>query len=916
MSHSSNQPVAVGLRLYRALARAFPYEFKNAYGDELVQVTEEAIEPIWRRHGLIGLVRLLVDVAIRIPLEYLAEFRQDVTYGLRVLAASPGFTAVALISLTLGIGVATSAFSEMNGFILRDVPAIQNPDGLVLMKSSMGWPDYERYRDRTDLFSSTMAYVAPVLLGVSTGGQTERTWGHLVTASYFPTLRVSPWLGRFFAADEEKPGYPPTAVVSYRLWQGRLGSDPSIIGKALRVNGQSCTIVGVGPENFQGASPMMYNADIWLPLGLAGSLSIPEFPEHAFERHDQTLFHLTARLRPGISEARAEAELDAVARQLEREYGDPNPDRPGLRAQLHPGGKLIPLRKEDLPFFTGFFTILGGMILLIASSNVANMMMARAADRRKEIAVRLAIGAGRARLVRQLLTESLLLAVAAGVLGLLMATWIMHLASRETIVFYVPVTFTLGPDHRVLLFTVGLTAFTGLAFGLLPALQATRPDLSVALKEGGNVNLRRFGRLSLRNLLVLSQVAGSLTLLLITGFLVIGHRRIMGGDPGFDPQNLYVIGLDPIRDGYSGQRASDFFKKLLDRVKGLPSVASASLADAIPMQAVGKPGAQFQVPQADGSKVFHWGQRYVVGRDYFATIGIPIVRGRGFRESDETKDSAVIVISEKMARDCWKGEDPIGRHIELGGNDAPGFVFGGPSRTAGVPKIAGKARVYEVVGVARNIRTGLDLVPDDAPGALYVPMRPEDSARPSLLGVTLVVRAKPGADVIGAVQREISTIDDKLRPFSAHSMPEQIRDLLFPVKVALYTYGFIGVFGLILASVGLAGVTAYSVSQRRREIGIRMALGARAGAVLGLVMKEGAVLVGAGTIAGLLAARAGIRVMSAALAQIARTAGTSVSDPMLLLGAPLLLAALALAACYLPARRSMRIDPVVALRQE
>ncbi|HLK70158.1 MAG TPA: ABC transporter permease [Bryobacteraceae bacterium] len=914
MNHPSNQPVAIGLRLYRALARAFPYEFRNAYGDELVQVTEDAIESIWRRHGVLGIVRLLLDIAIRIPVEYLAEFRQDLRYGLRVLAGSPGFTAVALISLTLGIGVATAAFSEMNGMVLRDVPAVQNPDGLFLLKSPVAWTDYRRYRDRSDLFSATMAYAAPVLFGVSIEGRTERTWGHIVTASYFPTLGVTPSLGRTFTPDEEQPGKPPTVVVSNRFWQSHLGSDPSIVGKALRIDGQSCTIIGVGPVDFQGASPMMFGADLWLPVGLVPSFSMPEIADHALERHDQAIFYVTGRLVPGVSVPRAEAELETIARQLEREYADPERDRPGQRVQLHPGGKLMPIRKEDLSFYTGFFIVLGGMILLIASSNVANMMMARAADRRKEIAVRLSLGAGRARLVRQLMTESLLVALAAGLLGLVMATWLMQVASRETIPSPVPLTMNLTPDRRVLLFTLGLTAFTGLAFGLLPAIQATRPDLTLALKDTGNLRFRRFGKLSTRNLLVMTQVAGSLMLLLITGFLVLGHRRISGAEVGFNAKNLYLIGLDPIRDGYSGERAAAFFQKLLDRVKTLPSVTSATLADAVPMQMIGKPGAHIYVPAPDGSKQFRWGQKYLVGRDYFDTIGIPLVRGRSFRATDETNDSAVVIVSEKMARDCWKDEDPIGRHIELGANDAPTSIFGGGR--VGNSRLVGKPRVFEVIGVARNTRTGLDLVPADAPGIIYTPMRPEDYEHPSLKGVTLAVRAAPGVDTVGAVLREISAIDDKVRPFSVRSMLEQIDELMFPVKVALWTYGSIGIFGLILASVGLAGVTAYSVSQRRREIGIRMALGARRENVLALVMKEGLVMIAIGSVIGLLGARAGIRAMSAALSQIARTAGTSQSDPVLLIGAPLLLGILALVACYVPARKSMRIDPAVALRQE
>jgi len=889
MTDPQDRPVAISLRLYRTLASAFPQEFKNAYGEELVQVAEDAIEPIWRRHGVLGLVRLLVDIAIRVPAEHLAEMRQDIRYGLRTLAGSPGFTAVALISLSLGIGVATSAFSEMNGFVLRDVPGVRKPGELVTLAGTASYPDYQRYR-RLDLFSSMLAYVAPVPFGVA--------------------------LGRVFDERDQRPGDAPSVVVSYRFWKNRLGSDAAAIGKALLVNGQPCTIIGVGPPKFQGASPMIYGADLWLPVSVGGRVA-PELADGALERHDLPIFHVVGRLKPGVSPAGAEAALDAVARQLEQEHGDRDRNQQGRRVMLLPGGKLLPVHKRDLPLLTGFMTLLGGMILLIASSNVANMLLARAADRRKEIAVRLALGAGRARLIRQLLTESMLLAAGAGVLGFLMASVLMHFASREKLPYPMPLSFHLEPDGRVLLFTIALTGFTGLAFGLLPALQATRTDLTPALKEGGNVRLRRFRRLSLRNLLVLSQVAGSLALLLMTGFLVIGHRRIAGPEVGFEARHLYLISLDPIRDGYSGEEAATFFRTLLDRIKLLPSITGASLADSAPMSMIGKPGTMFAIAGTDDSREIHWARKYVVGSDYFDTIGIPILRGRGFRKQDEADSPMAVIVSEKLVRDCWKGRDPLGRRIEIGNEDVPSFELAGNRTSAALRRpMLGRTRTYEVVGVAKNMRDGLDLVPADAPAVMYLPLRPAEYARSSLHGVTLIVRAAPGVDAVGAVRREISAIDDHVTPFNARGMPEQIEELMFPVKVALWTYGFIGIFGLILASVGLAGVTAYSVAQRRREIGIRVALGAGKRDVLGLVMKEGAALVAVGMIIGLGAALAGIRFLSAIMAVISRTAGRSSSDPLLLAGAPLLLAAVALAACYLAARKSLRIAPAVALRQE
>jgi predicted permease len=912
------RPVSLSLRIYRAIAAAFPYEFRNAYGAEMLHVTEDAIESIWRRYGARGLVRLLLDLALRLPAEYLTELAHDVRYGLRMLAGSPGFTAVAAISLSLGIGVATSAFSEMNGFVLRDVPGVARPGELVLASSPVSYPAYKRYRERTDLFSATMAYMAPVPLGVRVGVRTERIWGHLVSPHYFETLGVRPFLGRAIEDPREQPGESPRIVISYRFWQDHLASNPAIVGHTLRVNGYPCEVIGIGPKDFLGASPMVYQADLWMPAWSDARVA-PELADNALEQQSAKSFRLVARLRPEVPAARAEAALDAIARQLEMDAGEFDRTQGGRRITLLPGGKMLPIAKHDLPFLTGFFTLLGGMILLIASSNVANMMLARAADRRKEIAVRLALGASRARLIRQLLTECMILAAGAGVLGFLMTLWVTRGMSEMKMPYAMPITFDMTPDGRVLLFTFCLTTFTGLAFGLVPTLQATRADLTRALKEGADVRIERFRRLGLRNLLVVAQVALSLTLLLITAFLVIGHHRIAGGDPGFDARNLYLLSLDPLRDGYTGAQTAAFYQKLLDRVTQLPAIARASLADTTPMQMVGRPGVNYTVESADGSeKIIHGARRSFVSKEFFDTLGIPILQGRGFRNGDEAGDPVPAVVNERVVRDCWKDANPLGRRLEIGSEGMPGFQTPSPKGAAAAvkPRLTGKTRIVVVVGVVKNVRDGIDMAAKELPPIIYLPLRADDYARPSLYGVTLVVRSTPGVDAMGVVRREIAAIDTNLTPYRARTMAEQIEDLMFSVRAALWTYGFLGAFGLILASVGLAGVTAYSVSQRRREIGIRMALGARRANVLGLVMKEGALLVAVGGVLGLAGARAGTSLLSAFMSEIARSTGTSASDPVLLIGAPLLLGLVALLACYVPARRSMRVDPVVALRSE
>jgi predicted permease len=906
-------PVAMGLRLYRALTGAFPHEFQNVYGEELLRVGETAIKPIWRRYGVLGLVRLLLDVAIRVPIEYLAEFRQDLRYGLRALLASPGSTVVALLSLSLGICIATCAFSEMNGMALRTLPGVQKPGELVTLQSPASYPSYKRFHQQYDLFASTMAYAAPVPFAVEIAGNTQRIWGHLVSPSYFATLGVRPTLGRYFGPGEEQNSRMPAIVVSHRFWQDRLGGDPSIVGKSLRLDGRPFTILGVAQADFLGASPLLFPADIWMPVS-AGRGVVPELADNALERRDVTMFFVVGRLKSGISTSRAEVELDAIAQQFERDRVDVDRDsQKHRRILLAEGGKLFPLRKQDLPFFTSFFTIVAALVMLIACSNVANMMLARASRRRREIAIRLAMGASRGRLVRQLLTESIVVAAAAGVVGFFASLWLMTLASQVQMPFPMPVAYDFRPDAHVLVLTFVLSLCTALLFGLAPALQATRTDLAPALKEGANLFFPTHRRFSLRNLLIVWQVAGSLTLLVVLGLLSLGIQTTLGIQAGINPRNLYSIALDPVRDGYTGAQAAAFLHRVLDRVKALPAVEAATLTETVP---VSIPGSWTRVSATAGEeKMTVAAIQHVVGTGYFETAYIAMMVGRTFRRQDEVENSTTAIISEALARRLWNGKEAVGRWIDVRNGEIaaatglwPGSFDRRPTATG-----SGLGR-FEVIGEAANVTE--DIVVGKPRPAIYFPLRPSSYSRPSLEGITLMVRTIPGVDALSMVRREISAIDDRIVPVNARSMEDQVSRFMAPLRMAAWTYALIGAFGLVLAGVGLAGVTAYAVARRTREIGIRIALGAKRGSVLSLVMKEGLILIIAGTAVGMCGAWAGARMLASMNSSVGTVTSTSTSDPTVLVGAPLLLALLAFLACFLPARRSTRIDPVVALRQE
>jgi len=843
---------------------------------------------------------------------YFFDLWRDVVYAVRMLASAPGFTAVGVVSLTLGIGVCSVFYSEINSMVLRPLPAARNPEALVALETLSSYPYFERYREQRSVAVSTAAFIGPVpfslALDVSAGTKTARVFGHLVSPEYFTTVGVEPARGRFFRAETEKEGTAPVAVISDRLWRGRLNGDPQIVGKTLRLNGKDVTVIGVAPKDFLGVFPMA-PADVFIPVE-SGAAVAPELNGGALHRRDLALFRVVQRLAAGVTPAASEAALDAVRRHLDDENAIPENERKSRQVRLLSAGGMMPMPAAQKSMTYTFLAILMGLILSLACTNLANLLLARDGQRRKEIAIRIAVGANRFRLVRQLLTESVLLALAGGLGSLVFTYWLTNLISTMKLPIPVELEFNVRPDLSVFLVTLGLSVVVGIAFGLAPALATTRADVTPALKQGGLSRLRGYRRLGIRNLLVAYQVASSLMLLLIVGYLVLGYRRTAHVDPGFETAGLYLLELDPAHDGYTAGQSAKLLDMLPDRLARLSAVRAMTLAEAAPFaDFVSVPNARFSVPRPGGDV-----QRSVVsqriGAGYFATLGIRLARGREFTQQDlrraPTPDFAEpALVNQTGAQELFGNEEAIGRRIRdikteksytvigITGDLKAGFFASKPVATVFVPMVV-DAQASAASDVFAAMNTG---------------------ARSAAPGATIVIRGS-GADAIGAVRAELAAIDPHLTVFHTRTMSEQIGEMNSLIQLSSTFYGGIGVFGLILASIGLAGVTAYAVARRSKEIGIRMALGASPGQVLRLVLQEGAALVAAGSVIGFAGSILIARALSSLTTQLADAFGASIGDPLLLVGAPLLLAALAMLACYLPARKATEIDPLRALRQE
>jgi putative ABC transport system permease protein len=883
-----NARVQLCLRLYRTLARAYPHEFQMLYGEDLERMGEDAAPEIWRRHGVLGLARLLADIARRLPAEYFSELRGDARYALRMLAKSPGFTAVGILSLMLGIGVCSFFFNAFTATMFQPLAGASDTAALKGLDTPVPYTYFERYREQRQL-TDAAAFTDPVPFNVAREGtsapRSERVFGDLVSPEYFSVLRMQPVRGRFFRADTEKLGTSPVVVISERFWRSHMNSDPQVVGRTLGVNGRLATILGVAPKDFLGVWPLLA-ADLFLPVTSGASLA-PEMAENA----KPAACHVVLRLAHGVKLSAVEAALDAVTQRMDAEKPSPNNPRNARHVHLLSVNTLSPMPAAQTAIVVTFLGVLLGLVLSLACTNLANLLLARSSQRRQEIAIRLSVGAGRFRLVRQLLTESLILSLAGGIAGSGLAYWLMQTSAAEKFISSAPIK--VQPNLPMLLFTIAVSVIAGVGFGLAPALATTRTDMAATLKQGAFTPLRGYRRFGLRNMLVVYQVAGSLTLLLITGYIVFGFGNAARLDQGFDTSNLSLYQLDPLHDGYSPQQIAALYRDLPDRVSKLPAVRAVTLADAAPFGEVETvvSNGQFSAPGPRGD-MLRSAVRQHIGIKYFDTLGVPLMRGRDFGELEEQNNAGAlpVILNETAARDFFGQDGPLGRILR------------------------DDRHTYTVVGVVRDIKSGFMIAKPVA--TVFVPLAARfPRSYPVPLGATLVVRGR-GANTIADVTRAIASLDSRLTVFNVGSMDERLDRFNTVVRLAKGLYGGIGVFGLILACIGLAGVTAYAVARRRKEIGIRMALGARGFQVLRLVMKEGAVMVAIGTAIGFAGAFLISRALSSLTAQLNQLFAQRTNDPLLLIGAPVLLTGVALLACYLPARRSAHMDPLTALRHE
>ena len=809
------------------------------------------------------------------------RFRQDLRLAFRRLRQNPVFSAVAVLTLALGIGANTAIFSIINAALLRPLPVARASE-IVAVNETMGrnnfptlsYPNYRDVRDRNTVLAGLVAYrFLPASLGLP--GNNQRIWGYLVTGNYFNVLGVSALRGRVLGPeDDQQPGGHPVAVLTYPCWQKRFGGDPAAIGRTVRINGMDFTILGVTPPGFFGTE-LFYAPEIFFPMMMQKQL---EGGSGYLENRDASNFFIAGRLKPGVTRAQAEAGLNSVARGLAEQY--PKEDG-GMKITLtSPGLAGDYLRGPVVGFAAALFGV-SCLVLLVACTNLAGMLMARAADRRKEISVRLAVGAARGSLVRQLLTENLVIAILGGCGGLLLALWITDALAAWHPPTEFPLVIHAAPDVRVFLFALLVSLLTTLLFGLLPALQATRTNLVAALKnEAISEKLRHW---QLRDYVVAVQVGLSVVLLVCSVLVVRSLQRALDAPFGYNPRNAVTASFDLNIQGYSELRGREFERRLLDRVRAIPGIQSAALIDWLPLSLnISQDTIYIEgdpIPKPAEAPVAY---SFSASTDYFRTMQTRLLKGREFDARDKQDSPRVAVVNQAFVAQFLRGRAPLGRRFRTNPDGKP----------------------IEIIGVAEDGKY-FSLSEPRKP-AWWGPLEIWYSSNAALIART---NMNP-AEALRLIRDASRDLDPTLPLYSAGTLLERLDLPLFPARMAASALGSFGMLALILAATGIYGVMAYAISRRTREIGIRMALGASPRQVLRIVARRALILIGAGTAAGLALALAAGRFFEQILY------GVKPADPLTLVIVLLLMAAIAGLACWIPARRAIRINPVTALRQE
>ena len=819
----------------------------------------------------------------------MATLWQDVRYALRMLAKSPLLTVIVILTLALGIGANTAIFGLVNGILLRPLP-VKSPEQVMVLAGqvrgdslgifTLSYSQLVDLRKQADTFSDVFASRVD-LGGLSYAGKANQFVYGYVTGNYFSGLGLQPALGRLFLPSEgEAGGKDPYIVLGYDFWQKRFGGDASVVGKQALIDGQEATIIGVTPKGFQGTN-FALNLDGYVPLNM-----LPAQDAAAFwtDRTSRALA-VMSRLKPGVSLKQAQSSLNVVTERLAQQY--PATDK-GISVRVIPErlARPQPFPNNIVPFIAGIFLALAALVLLLACMNVANILLVRSTMRQREMAIRAAMGASRGRLIRQMLTESVLLALFGGLSGLTIGVWASGAVASLLPSSRFPVRLDFGFDGRVFVYSMAAALFTGAIVGLWPALRAGRMDVNSVLQSGGRSDTAGVSRHRVRSFLVVAQVAGSLVLLIVAGLFVRSLMSAQRSYLGFDADHVLNLTLDPREVGYDDARTKNFYRDLEARVRALPEVHSASLAFSVPMGTV-----------QDGSSVYIEGQPPTPGQPpavviynhvdppYFDTMRVPLLRGRAFRENDDDKAPLVAVVNQTMALQFWPNQDPIGKRFSLKSATGP-FV--------------------EVVGLAADgkfIFVGWDKKP-----YFFVPIAQNFSAYR-----TLQVRSSlPPESLIAQMQNEVHELDPNMPVSDVQTMRQSLAggNGFFIFQVGAILAAAMGLLGLTLAVVGVYGVVSFAASQRTHEIGIRMALGAGRRDILQLVLRQGLLLVIGGVFSGLLLAWGLTRSMATLLV------GVSPTDALTYFTATLLLGGIGLYACYAPARRSMQLDPMEALRYE